>query len=355
MKPILDKAAIFSCCFMTLFLTNIEIPAIIAMLFAITITALSSYFNKNVSLFLCCGYLILSAFIPYLVIFIPLIAYDLSKHSQLPLRVIWLLPFLFYIKSENLVLVFSVMALSTLSFLFGLRASQGEKFFENYKSLQDMSNEQVIDFEKRNKELLELQEYEVRVATLGERNRIAREIHDNVGHLLTRSILQVSALEVIHNKNTELEGQLSDVKKTLSDAMDSIRSSVHDLHDESVDLRVGIQSLIAGFSFCPIKFVYDAKNAPKELTYCFIAVIKEGLSNIARHSNASNAVVTVLEHPAFYQLIIQDNGSGKDNTAGGIGLQNIKDRVAAFNGTCRIGYKDGFRIFISIPKAVKDD
>ena len=58
------------------------------------------------------------------------------------------------------------------------------------------------------------------------------------------------------------------------------------------------------------------------------------------------------EHPAFYQLIIKDNGSyiiyNNDN---GIGLQNIRDRVTALNGSLNISVDDGFRIFISIPKS----
>ena len=48
------------------------------------------------------------------------------------------------------------------------------------------------------------QDYEIYLATLKERNRIAREIHDNVGHMLTRSILQLGALSVINKDETEI-------------------------------------------------------------------------------------------------------------------------------------------------------
>lgn len=73
----------------------------------------------------------------------------------------------------------------------------------------------------------------MRLATLNERNRIAREIHDNVGHLLSRSLLQVGALQVVNRDETVRQG-LDTMRDTLSGAMDSIRRSVHDLHDESV-------------------------------------------------------------------------------------------------------------------------
>ena len=57
------------------------------------------------------------------------------------------------------------------------------------------------------------QDYEINLATLNERNRIARDIHDNVGHLLTRSILQIGALLTIYKDNTIKEG-LNSIKDT---------------------------------------------------------------------------------------------------------------------------------------------
>ena len=64
--------------------------------------------------------------------------------------------------------------------------------------------------QEKNKNLMEKQDYEIYLATLRERNRIAREIHDNVGHMLSRSILQMGALITIH-KEEPLHGQLAGV------------------------------------------------------------------------------------------------------------------------------------------------
>ena len=82
-----------------------------------------------------------------------------------------------------------------------------------------------------------------------------------------------------------------------------------------------------------------------------IAIVREALSNISRHSNATEASVSVLEHPGFYQLIIQDNGTQTAvSGSGGIGLMNMRERVEDFHGIFRTENKNGFRIFISIPK-----
>ena len=84
-----------------------------------------------------------------------------------------------------------------------------------------------------------------------------------------------------------------------------------------------------------------------------IAILKEGLSNISAHSQATRAWITLREHPAMYQLIIRDNGIGADSADlanHGIGLNNMEERVAALNGSIHIQAENGFRIFITLPK-----
>ncbi|NLC43459.1 MAG: two-component sensor histidine kinase [Clostridiales bacterium] len=210
-----------------------------------------------------------------------------------------------------------------------------------------------LKMEKQNKELIEKQDYEVNLATITERNRIARDIHDNVGHLLSRSILQVGALLAINKDKSTVEN-LTLVKDTLSEAMDTVRASVHDLHEEAVDLQNEIQKLVDSFTFCPISFYYDVnENVDKNIKYCFIAVVKEALSNIMKHSNAKEVSITIVEHPAIHQLIIKDNGTKASyDKYKGIGIQNITDRVTALDGNIHISTENGFRIFISIPKSL---
>lgn len=94
--------------------------------------------------------------------------------------------------------------------------------------------------------------------------------------------------------------------------MDSIRKSVHDLHDESVSLDEAVKSLIKGFTFCPVSYRYDCTGeVPREVKYSFISITKEALSNTMRHSDATHVSVLIREHPALYQLCIEDNGFRK--------------------------------------------
>ena len=95
---------------------------------------------------------------------------------------------------------------------------------------------------EQNKRLLSDQDREVHLATLAERNRIARDIHDNVGHLLSRAILLLGAISTI-NKDKTLAPQLELLSDTLDESMAKMRSSVHDLHDDSIDLEKNIREI----------------------------------------------------------------------------------------------------------------
>lgn len=139
--------------------------------------------------------------------------------------------------------------------------------------------------------------------------------------------------------------------------MNSIRSSVHDLHDESLDLKLELKKIIGSFTFCHINFEYDLTTSPdNEIKYSFIAIVKEALANVMKHSHATEVEVVVHEHPAFYQLVIKDNDLSHSNMAhtnlshSGIGLHNMNDRITRLDGQFSIDTTNGFKIFITVPK-----
>ena len=270
-----------------------------------------------------------------------------------------------------------------VAFFLQLRTEAEEKLRQDFMKLRDDSTEKNILLEEKNHMLVEKQNYEIYTATLKERNRIAREIHDNVGHLLSRSILITGAAKAVSSSEA-VSPLLDSLDISLNQAMTSIRTSVHDLHDESVNLRESVEGLISEFQFCPVSLDYDmGLEIPREVKYCFISIVKEALSNMARHSNATSAYVVMREHPALYQLCIEDNGkipesscisqSFSENRTSdsffgnprhpqntgwydfstqnrGMGLSNIHDRLAPLHGTVQITTDHGFRIFITIPK-----
>ncbi|MDD4561737.1 MAG: histidine kinase [Syntrophomonadaceae bacterium] len=295
-------------------------------------------------------YIITCFYLPDFLLFIPLIAYDilLSRWQFLVLLIV--IPLAVNYHRVPSITCLLLVLLIALAWLMKFRAQSSEKISHEYIELRDSAKEFSLQLEGKNQELMERQDYEINLATLQERNRIAREIHDNVGHLLSSSILQIGAL-MSRYQDESLKESLNTLKMTLLQGMDSIRDSIHDLYDESLDLYSEIHTLIEHFRFCPVVLDYGIENNPdRKIKYAFIAIMKEALSNIMKHSDASQVHITLREHPVLYQLIIRDNGSKKAmNPEGGIGLKNIGDRVNNLGGNINISNDTGFMVFISIP------
>jgi signal transduction histidine kinase len=352
MKKLIDKLVIFIICF-ALYIPNANSLYMIApILIAVILSAILSYLEyERTTALVFAFYLIICFFKPAFLFFIPLICYDVIL---LKLKWIWvsaLLPLLTNFTEEFFTSKWIISAFIIAAYTLKQRTASLQTIEVDYYKLRDNTTEISMKLEKQNKELLDKQDYEINLATVTERNRIARDIHDNVGHLLSRSILQIGALLAINKDEGTKEG-LRLIKDTLSEAMDSIRNSVHNLHEKSIDLQTEIHKLAHSFKFCPVNFDYDVEtNLESNLKYCFIAVTKEAFSNIIKHSNATAASVIIREHPALYQLVIQDNGTNCScNSENGIGIKNITDRVTAIGGNVNISTDKGFRIFISIPK-----
>lgn len=219
-----------------------------------------------------------------------------------------------------------------------------------YRQTRDDGTERTLLLKEKNQALLENQNYEIYTATLKERNRIAREIHDHVGHMLSRSILLTGAVKTI-NTDPVVGQSLEHLEDTLNTAMDNIRCSVHGLHDESLNLKDTLENLTASFMFCPVTLKYDmGYDVPIDVKYCLTAIVKEALHNISRHSNADRAWIILREHPGLYQLSIEDNGTPAKTFSTGMGLSNMWERTHSLGGNMQIYTDRGFRIFITIPK-----
>lgn len=298
--------------------------------------------------------LIFSFFFPKLSVLLPWHSYVLFLNRQPVTALLYCLPFCHYYYENQSYVNLAFIPIMALSYYLAYNNNLRTELSETVHTLRDNSVEKEMMLKESNQHLVDSQNDQIYIATLKERNRIAREIHDNVGHMLSRSILQVGALLAICKDDT-LKSHLATLKETLDLAMNNIRNSVHDLHDESIDLQSALQGLVDSFTFCPVHFQCDiSKQIPKNVKYCFLAITKEALNNVMRHSNATRITLTVKEHPAFYQLLIEDNGTTSslsehiDDT--GMGISNMKERVEALHGIFHINTDNGFRIFVSIPK-----
>lgn len=248
-------------------------------------------------------------------------------------------------------LLFLVPGYTLAGFLYS-KTTAYESLDRQHRQTRDDSTERNLLLKEKNLALQKNQNYEIYTATLKERNRIAREIHDHVGHMLSRSILLTAAIRTM-NRDASVEQPLGHLENTLHTAMENIRSSVHNLHDESINLKDVLESLASSHTSCPVVLDYDmGYEIPGDVKYCLIAIVKEALHNIARHSNAGQARIILREHPGLYQLSVEDNGTAIDrNGHTGMGLRNMQERARTLGGNMQIYTGQGFRIFVTLPKS----
>lgn len=351
-NSVIDKVIILFIS-LSIYLYNVtDTYLIVPILICVFLSSVISYRENNkVLITVFAAFLGFCFFSSEFLYFIPLMCYDLFLYRTKWLWLIFILPILIHSSLVNTLSMLLIFAYTFISYMLKYRTISFEHVQKNYYHVSDNAKELSMKFEKKNRELLEKQDYEVNLATLRERNRIARDIHDNVGHLLSRCILQTGAL-LATNKDENINLNLTLIKDTLSEAMDSIRNSVHDLHEDAIDLQIEMQQLVDNFKFCPVKLDYDLESIPtNKIKYSFITITKEALSNIIKHSNATEVLIFVREHPSLYQLVIHDNGNKINySSENGIGIKNITDRISSMGGSLHISTDHGFRIFISVPK-----
>lgn len=361
-EKMIDKCILFALGALLLSGNSGFLVPVITALLAFCYLALSLYFSDTKAIYGLMGcFAVICFFNPDLTLFLPALCYDCIRCSfrrGFGLVVLGGIPFVWLLQHKGLKpwqLMFWLFFI-VIAILLSVRTKEEQQMKTDLLKLRDDSTELKLVMQKRQKELLEKQDYEIHLATLQERNRIAREIHDNVGHMLSRSILQMGALLTIYKENP-IHEQLGTVNETLNEAMNNIRESIHDLHNESLDLKQAILKATQELgNQYQITLDYDmTEQIPRNVKYCFIAIIKEAMVNVVKHSNADRIMLLCREHPGFWQMSIEDNGTVMQNrdvmeVNTGIGLSNMEDRVKALGGTIHISADRGFRILVSVPK-----
>ena len=198
-------------------------------------------------------------------------------------------------------------------------------------------------------------------AMLQERNRIAREIHDSLGHSLTALVIQLANAVLYLRSNLErAEIFLVEAKKLGSYALRDVRHSVATLRSDPLQgksLSLAIAELVADLryrteiiSYCTIDIPHQLSN---EITATVYRIVQEALTNTIKHSQALEVKISIQLIANDLEVQIEDNGQGfnpKENTTG-FGLQGMRERTTALGGKFNLVSTPGMgcQIIATIP------
>ena len=379
MNRLFDKSIVLACCIAAAMGLAVDARLVVAFCLGVIATSASEVAREEhahrASEAASYAYIIAAIFVPSFMPFAPLAFYDIARRVRreriwpaLAIGAVFVCALVADLRGGVLTTrtLLLTAILSVAATLLSLRTAQLEREQERMRRTRDKLQERALALEARNRDLADRQDYEVELATLAERARIAREIHDNVGHQLTRASLQTEALRVVHADEPRVAADFADVKRTVDEALQLVRASVHALNDNAVDLSVQLERIVEGARSDggpQIELEVLAEHAPANVANCFAAVLREALSNAMRHACAQTVTVRCMEHPSFYQLIVTDDGTGgtqasSRGAAEGMGLGSMRERVEALGGTFTAGPRassPGWRVFATIPKQKGDE
>jgi len=214
----------------------------------------------------------------------------------------------------------------------------------------DAANEQLQAYSQQAQEL----------AATTERNRIAREIHDTLGHTLTVVNVQLEAAQALLDSKPEKAREALQTAQSLTRrGLEDVRHSVSSLRSSSIEgrtLQEGIEGLIGHFQHngTQVNFTElgEVRTLERPLEMAVYRIVQEGLTNIQKHARAEQVDVE-LDYRDASKLAVQvtDNGRGCEQAKGGFGLIGIQERVQFLNGSCEFDTSPGkgFSMRLSFP------
>jgi signal transduction histidine kinase len=214
--------------------------------------------------------------------------------------------------------------------------------------------------ETANHQLAEYASQAEELAAIQERNRLARDIHDNLGHYLTVVTVQIEAAKAICESDPPRAlDALNKAQELTRKGLTSVRESVAALRVSPVEnrpLEDAIAELIEESQVSGIatdfQIIGKTKSVETKSALALYRVVQEGLTNVRKHANASRVDVELdFSQADTIRLTLRDDGVGAADTSGGFGLIGLRERVHLLGGELKVETQPGrgFSLEVTLP------
>ncbi len=255
---------------------------------------------------------------------------------------------------------------STNTVVGGLALTAGVIFTVAFTQVAVRENIARAEVERLNAELAganrKLSEYAVQVQELSianERNRLAREIHDSLGHYLTIINVQLEAASQVFTQDPrKAVAGIRKAQALAQEGLTDVRRSVAGMRSGPIDnqtLPKAIEGLVAELHASGVMTHYHVEgNLPglsPQVELTLYRAAQEALNNIRKHAHASRADVALIATPGCLRLAISDNGVGSQRSGSGFGLLGVRERVKLLGGTfvAQSASNGGFEFVVEVP------
>jgi signal transduction histidine kinase len=264
--------------------------------------------------------------------------------------------------------ILSIAPAYVFAVIFALVMQRQQMLRERAEALAAEVSRAKGELEEANIQLREFSAQVEELTIAKERNRVAREIHDTLGHYLTILAVQLETATMLEERgDPRLRQELVEARRVASECLVAVRSSVAALRPAGLtagSLADALRRLVGEFeSAAPaVEATLDVEGPLQDLTpeqcVTLFRCAQEALTNVRKHAQASKVLLRLRVEPATVELTALDNGSGATHTTGGgghapgFGLIGMRERVALLGGTVTAGTEPehGWRIEVHVPR-----
>lgn len=214
-----------------------------------------------------------------------------------------------------------------------------------------------------NHQLEEMADVREKMGETRERNRLAREIHDTLGHTLTGLSTGIDAAKTLLQRDPDMAiKQLDILSATAREGLKDVRRSVRKLRPDALEnhtLKGALETMIEEFmrsSGVKVSYVchLDSLDFQPDEEDTIYRIVQECMTNSVRHGHASRIYISFGKDQDSLILIIEDDGKGCVDIQEGFGLHHMKERIALLNGNVRFYGRDGFEVLVELPLRKED-
>ncbi len=250
---------------------------------------------------------------------------------------------------KNFITILNLTLFILILIYFAIYQLNQENDIQNKLALASKANYELKNYAA-------LSEY---IAKDRERKRIARDIHDSVGHALTGIAAGIDATLVLIDVDKDTtKKQLVKIQTAVKEGIKDVRKALNRIRPGALNnytLQESLKKMLkeyADISRIKIDFSYhwDSADFEKTTEDVVFRIIEEAITNSLRHGHASQVSIACTKpDQKTYQMIIKDNGTGAQKIVPGYGITQMKERVAIIDGKISFDGQNGFTIVVDIP------
>jgi two-component system, NarL family, sensor histidine kinase DesK len=202
---------------------------------------------------------------------------------------------------------------------------------------------------RQNQKLLRAQDEVERMAKIAERERIARDLHDVLGHTLSVIVIKSELAARLAEKDlARAVREIQDVERISRDALAQVRSTVRGYQDRSLQAEMAQATTALEAAGVKVNCDFVEMTLPSSHEGVLALALREGVTNVIRHAQAHSCDLQLRQVNGACELEIRDDGCGQ-LAAEGLGLSGMRQRVEALGGSLRRQASNGTRLIVSLP------